>query len=113
MAILGQTKNLYHIQVCAYNEIDFLFSFTEMIENIKANGFPLQRMQDGPNETSKTYKVDGFCGSVGFITSMSDHFCSTCNRIRMMADGAIKVCLFGPNEISLRDIMRSGGSDDE
>jgi cyclic pyranopterin phosphate synthase len=67
------------------------FNFLEMIENIRANGFPLDRVPDGPNETSKTYKVDGFRGSVGFITSMSDHFCSTCNRIRMMADGALKV----------------------
>eukprot|EP01127_Copromyxa_protea_P019238 TRINITY_DN6195_c0_g1_i2.p1 TRINITY_DN6195_c0_g1~~TRINITY_DN6195_c0_g1_i2.p1 ORF type:complete len:381 (+),score=38.52 TRINITY_DN6195_c0_g1_i2:32-1174(+) len=88
-------------------------SYTEMIEKIRANGFPLDKVPDGPNETSKTYKVDGFKGSVGFITSMSENFCSSCNRIRMMADGALKVCLFGPNEVSLRDLMRSGASDDE
>lgn len=84
-----------------------------MIDVIKKKGFPIERMKDGPNETSKTYKVDGFMGSIGFITSMSDHFCSTCNRIRMMADGALKVCLFGPNEVSLRDMMRAGATDDE
>ena len=39
---------------------------------------------------------------------MSEHFCSTCNRLRITADGKIKVCLFGSNEkeVSLRDIMR-------
>jgi cyclic pyranopterin phosphate synthase len=34
-------------------------------------------------------------------------------RLRLLADGALKVCLFGPNEVSLRDAMRAGASDEE
>ena len=55
----------------------------------------------------------GFVGQFGFITSMSEHFCHTCNRVRLTADGNLKVCLFGNAELSLRDAMRSGMSDAE
>lgn len=44
---------------------------------------------------------------------MTDHFCGTCNRLRITADGSIKVCLFGNTEVSLRDMLRQGKSDQE
>ena len=50
-------------------------------------------------------------GRIGFISSMTDHFCGTCNRLRITADGNLKVCLFGEDEVSLRDLMRSGADD--
>ena len=50
----------------------------------------------------QAYKVPGFKGQFGFITSMSDHFCGSCNRLRITADGNLKVCLFGNTEVSLR-----------
>lgn len=40
---------------------------------------------------------------------MTDHFCGTCNRLRITADGNLKVCLFGQAEVSLRDQMRGVG----
>jgi len=43
------------------------------------------------------YKVDGYAGQFGFITSMSDHFCGTCNRLRITADGNLKVSVI-PSE---------------
>ena len=51
--------------------------------------------------------------SVSFVTSMTDAFCGTCNRVRLLADGALKVCLFGEGEVSLRDALRGGASDDD
>lgn len=57
--------------------------------------------------------MPGFKGQVGFITSMSEHFCGTCNRLRITADGNLKVCLFGNREVSLRDALRSGCSEDD
>lgn len=42
---------------------------------------------------------------------MSEHFCGSCNRLRITADGNLKVCLFGNTEISLRDAIRNGCSD--
>lgn len=52
-------------------------------------------------------------GQVGFITSMSDHFCGGCNRLRITADGNLKVCLFGNAEVSLRDALRKGITEEE
>lgn len=70
-------------------------------------------MQDHPTETAKNFKIDGHHGSVSFITSMTEHFCAGCNRLRLLADGNFKVCLFGPSEVSLRDPLRQNASDDE
>lgn len=62
----------------------------------------------------QAYHVPGFVGQVGFITSMSNHFCSSCNRLRITADGNLKVCLFeGKGEVSLRDALRNNASTDD
>ena len=95
-----------------WNDTKFL-SYTDMIKRIEEAHPTLTRLEDGPNDTSKTYQVPGFTGKVGFITSMSEQFCGSCNRLRLTADGNLKVCLFGKAEISLRDVMRDGGSDDD
>ncbi|MDX1740639.1 MAG: GTP 3',8-cyclase MoaA, partial [Rhodothermales bacterium] len=68
---------------------------------------------DRPNSTSRDFRVPGFVGTIGFISSMSDHFCDSCNRLRITADGNLKVCLFGRSEVSLRDMIRSGSSDED
>ncbi len=93
-------------------DVSRLFSYKEMLEVIQQS-FPLERLVGGPNDVSKTYRVPGFVGRIGFITSMTENFCEGCNRLRITADGNLKVCLFGRTELSLRDAMRSGASDDE
>lgn len=60
----------------------------------------LLRIQDHPTETAKNFRIDGHQGSVSFITSMTEHFCAGCNRLRLLADGNFKVCLFGPSEVN-------------
>jgi len=45
-------------------------------------------------------------GRIGFISSMSQHFCGSCNRLRITADGKLKLCLFGAEDLSLRDALR-------
>jgi cyclic pyranopterin phosphate synthase len=49
-------------------------------------------------------------GTVGFISALSDHFCSTCNRLRLTADGRLRPCLMSDREIDLRDQLRAGAS---
>ncbi|XP_008305166.1 molybdenum cofactor biosynthesis protein 1 isoform X2 [Stegastes partitus] len=90
-----------------------MVSYQEMLDCIKQQWPNLEVLQAGPTDTAKTFKVPGFKGQVGFITSMSDHFCGSCNRLRITADGNLKVCLFGNSEVSLRDVLRSGASDEE
>jgi cyclic pyranopterin phosphate synthase len=102
-------------------------SYKDMLDKMSLEGTPLERIGDGPNDTTKWWRVQKNAALVGrgissgrsatrigFITSMSEHFCSSCNRLRITADGKIKVCLFGSNEkeVSLRDIMRKHQHDD-
>ncbi len=61
----------------------------------------------------KDFRLAGHSGTVSFVTSMTESFCGGCNRLRVTADGNIKSCLFHPAEQSLRDCMRSGGTDDD
>lgn len=86
-----------------------MFSYKEMLEVIRHKYPGLSRLQEySKNETSKTWQVPGFRGRIGFITSMTENFCGTCNRLRITSDGNLKVCLFGNNEVSLRDLLRKG-----
>lgn len=62
--------------------------------------------------TAKTFQVEGHCGSVGFITPMSESFCQACDRLRLTTDGRLKTCLFTPPSLSLRDALRGGASDE-
>jgi cyclic pyranopterin phosphate synthase len=50
---------------------------------------------------------------VGFISSMTDHFCDTCNRMRLTALGGLRPCLHQNAEVDVRALLRSGGSDEE
>lgn len=79
------------------------------------DAFPgrLRRLDDPRGEVAKNFRLDGFRGSVSFITSMTENFCGDCNRIRLMADGNLKACLFGSNETSLRDAIRAGYDEEE
>ncbi|TFK41827.1 hypothetical protein BDQ12DRAFT_677225 [Crucibulum laeve] len=86
---------------------------SELLKTIAARHPDVVRAPDELNDTARSWKIPGYAGSFGFISSMSDHFCSTCNRLRLTADGQIKVCLFDAKELSLRDEMRRGASDDE
>lgn len=52
-------------------------------------------------------------GEIGFVASVTRPFCGTCNRLRLTAEGAIRNCLFSDDELSVRSIMRDGGSDDD
>lgn len=49
------------------------------------------RHSDPAGEVAKNFSVPGFKGSVSFITSMTHAFCGDCNRLRLLADGALKV----------------------
>ena len=71
----------------------------------------LERCLDASGEVAKNYRLPRHQGEISFISSMTSKFCGDCNRIRLMADGNLKVCLFGANEVSLRDALRGGASD--
>lgn len=65
---------------------------SELLAQIVARYPGAARAPDELNDTARTWKIPGHVGSFGFISSMSDHFCASCNRLRLTADGQIKVC---------------------
>lgn len=85
----------------------------ETRERIEAAHGPLQPLADDPHATARTFTRPGWRGRVGFVASMTAPFCAGCNRLRITADGSLKVCLFGPAEVSLRDAVRAGATDAE
>lgn len=68
-----------------------LVPFMVMLDTIKARFPDVVRQENDKHDTAKTFAVPGFQGTFGFITSMSQHFCGGCNRLRLTADGNIKV----------------------
>lgn len=90
-----------------------MVSYVEMKSRIEDAFGALMRKDDSPEEVAKNFTIDGHAGSVSFVTSMTKSFCSGCNRLRIMADGNLKVCLFGNSEVSLRDAMRRGDTNDD
>lgn len=94
-------------------DVDGFVSYEDTLARAQA-AFPEMRAEEfDPHGTARHYRVPGFAGRVGFIASMSAAFCSGCNRLRLTADGSLKVCLFGSAEVSLRDAMRAGATDDD
>lgn len=90
-----------------------MVSYEELVKMIHVQFPDFTRVEDGQNDTSKAWKVPGFQGSVGFITSMTENFCGSCNRLRLTADGNLKVCLFGNTEVNLRDPLRNADIPEE
>lgn len=76
-----------------------------LIANLQVKKFSnLKRLNDERTDTAKNFRIEGHCGTVSFITSMTEHFCASCNRLRLLADGNLKVCLFGPSEVCVSKI---------
>ncbi|XP_056637309.1 molybdenum cofactor biosynthesis protein 1 isoform X2 [Diorhabda sublineata] len=94
-------------------DVKKMVSYKDMVNKIRQKWPDFSPLENNPNDTSKAWKVPGYEGQIGFITSMSDHFCGSCNRLRITADGNLKVCLFGNTEVSLRDAIRNKCSDDD
>ncbi|MET3025774.1 GTP 3',8-cyclase MoaA [Flavobacterium sp. UW10123] len=70
----------------------------------------IQKLEDEKNFTSRNYKINGFQGDFGIISSITNPFCDSCNRIRLTADGKIKNCLFSNSETDLLTAFRNGES---
>lgn len=60
---------------------------------------------DFEKSVARYYEADGFKGKIGFITPISDKFCSECNRIRLLSDGKVKACLGNDEVIDLMDVI--------
>jgi len=74
---------------------------------------PLAGGDNGHGGPARLFRFPGAPGQIGFISPVSDHFCGSCNRLRLTADGKLKTCLFSEELTDLKFILRSGARDDE
>jgi len=68
------------------------------------------RLNDKPNDTAKNYQIKGYKGTFAVISSVTNPFCDSCNRIRLTANGQLKNCLFSTTESDLLTPLREGKS---
>ena len=65
------------------------------------------------NGPAKYYQIKGGQGTIGFITALSQHFCKTCNRIRLTSEGKLRPCLFSNMEVDIKQAIRNAKTDDK
>jgi len=74
--------------------------------------WPLEEVPAKPSSTARRFRfVDG-AGEIGFVNPVSEPFCSTCDRIRLTADGQLRTCLFSRREWDLKTPLRDGSADE-
>lgn len=79
----------------------------KILENIQQK-YSLFKLQDGKNDTDTKFGIFGHAGTISFISTLSNSFCSSCNRMRLTADGKMKNCLFGSEEFDILGAFRNG-----
>jgi cyclic pyranopterin phosphate synthase len=84
-----------------------VFSLNEVLE-VVGKQYSFLPVQGETNDTAKHFAVPGHVGSFAVISTMSAPFCSTCNRMRLTADGKLKNCLFSTGETDLLSALRNG-----
>jgi cyclic pyranopterin phosphate synthase len=86
---------------------------SEIIERINAMGQKLVPVEYHSTQAADRYRFEDGIGEIGFISSVSDPFCTMCNRIRITSDGKLRTCLFSLVETDLRALVREGAEDEE
>jgi cyclic pyranopterin phosphate synthase len=87
-----------------------LVSVSEMRKRIESMGKLEPWKFEVGNGPAKYFRLPGATGTIGFITPVTEHFCYQCNRLRLTADGKLRLCLLNEDEIDLREPLRSGAS---
>lgn len=93
---------------------DSFIGWNEIKSRIESK-YRLLELPSGQNNVAKDFGIEGHTGKVSFISSISNHFCSTCNRLRVDAKGNMRLCLFatGENELRFKDLLNTTYSDED
>jgi GTP 3',8-cyclase len=84
-----------------------LITYQDVLDEARKH-FKIEKLQDAKHSTSKSFRVEGGVGTFAVISSMTEPFCGTCNRLRLTADGKLKNCLFSNQEADLLAALRKG-----
>lgn len=107
----GEDLHVRFIEFMPFNgnswDWNSVLGYREMLDLVEAR-YPVEKLQDGPHSTAKSFRVPGHAGTFAFITTVTDAFCSSCNRIRLTAEGRLRNCLFAREEVDLLGPLRAG-----
>ncbi|MBI2411636.1 MAG: GTP 3',8-cyclase MoaA [Deltaproteobacteria bacterium] len=120
-ALMSKTKP-YHVRFIEYMPFntqegwqrDKCLTMKELKTIIEDKLGPLEPVKDpkGGAGPARRYRWKDAPGEVGFISPVSEHFCGSCNRLRLTSDGKLRVCLFSDSEIDIRKALRDGSNDE-
>lgn len=85
-----------------------VYSYREILREIEKE-FIFHPLPPKAHDTAKAFGIDGHAGTFAVISTMTEPFCGTCNRMRLTADGKLKNCLFSDGETDLLTTLRNGG----
>ncbi|MBN1470632.1 MAG: GTP 3',8-cyclase MoaA [Syntrophaceae bacterium] len=88
---------------------------SQLIEKISQH-YGLEQLKSKKNKSdgpARIFRIKGGAGEIGFINPVSEHFCATCNRLRLTSDGKLRACLLNETEIDLKKALRENCSNAE
>jgi cyclic pyranopterin phosphate synthase len=95
-------------------QLEHYVSSDEIKQRIEQTLGPLFEVDEGKLEgEARVYRLASSEGTVGFISPISNPYCDDCNRLRLTADGRMRMCLLSDQEINFRNTLRGGGSHEE
>ncbi len=92
---------------------DYYIPSSELLARLVPEG-PLEELPASPMAgPARRFRFPGAAGEIGFISPLSQHFCASCNRLRLTADGRLRPCLLDPREIDVKGPLRRGANQEE
>lgn len=106
------------IEMMPFGEIsDFqqtnVVTFREMRERVESAFGPLEEASYDFVDPSRPFRIPGAMGTLGFISSVTEPFCQGCGRVRLTADGKLRLCLLRDDEVDLLTALRQGATFEE
>lgn len=106
--------NIRFIEFMPFNgnrwDIEKMVSLQSILDKVNTSYTPetVVALNNEPNDTAKNFKIQGHTGTFAIISSVTNPFCDSCNRIRITANGQLKNCLFSGEETDLLSAIRAG-----
>lgn len=94
-------------------QVDSVVPVAEMKLRIESACGKLEPIDWDGHNPARPYRLSGGKGTIGFISSVTEPFCAGCDRMRLSADGRLRLCLLRDNEVDLLTPLRAGASDEE
>ena len=94
-------------------QVDSVVPVAEMKIRIESALGALEPVEWDGHNPARPFRLRGGRGTIGFISSVTDPFCAGCDRMRLSADGHLRLCLLRDDEVDLMTPLRAGASDEE